>query len=163
LDEISSHRFNRQKVSEISVDEQLLREKAKSSRDVQGIMIAVVVLLLTLIVIVEQSRNSLTEYQHAMHSIIFGVALVTILSWILSMDIFDTVLNSFQVKELEAFNLRRYFYRKIGPLKADGAIGFSGQCPRSGVLRALRTAGSSRLNRGHVLVLGCVGTGGVLA
>jgi hypothetical protein len=38
-----------------------------------------------------------------------------------------------------------------------------GQCPRNGVLCALRTAGSSRLNRGHVSVLGCVGTRGVLA
>jgi hypothetical protein len=126
LDEISSHRLSRRKVSATSVDEQLLREKTKSSRDVQGIMIAVVVLLLTLIVIVEQSKNPLTEYQHALHGVIFGVALVTILSWILSMDIFDTVLNSFQVEESEAFNLRRYFYRKIGPLRANGAIGFSG-------------------------------------
>ena len=126
LDGVSSHRRGMQKVTEDTRDEDLLREKARSSRDVQGIMIAVVVLLLTLIVVAEPPAGERTEYERFLHGPLFGVALATIIAWILSMDIFDTVLNSFQVEVTEAFNLRRFFYRKIGPFNPDRGVGFAG-------------------------------------
>lgn len=126
LDGVSSHRRGLQKVTDNTRDEDLLREKARSSRDVQGIMIAVVVLLLTLIVIMETQAAERTTYHRFLHAPLFAVALATIIVWILSMDIFDTVLNSFQVEVTEAFNLRRFFYREVGPLRPDGGVGFAG-------------------------------------
>ena len=115
----------RREMEEDQRDEALIREKARSSRDVQGIMIAVVVLLLTLVVIDKVTSTTATEYQMLIEGPIFAVALVIILMWGLSLDIFDTMLNSFQVDIREANDLRRYFYRKIGPLKAlSGAVSY---------------------------------------
>ncbi len=100
-------------------DEELIREKARSSRDVQGIMIAVVVLLLTLIV-VDRAFAPHSEYHVLIEGPIFAVAIAIILMWGMSLDIFDTMLNSFQVDIREANELRRHFYAKMGPLKPMG-------------------------------------------
>lgn len=105
-------------------DEDLIREKARSSRDVQGIMIAVIVLLLTLIVI-PRSSGSGSEYHILIKGPIFAVAITIVLMWGLSLDIFDTMLNSFHVDIREANEYRRHYYRRIGPIKTlSGAVSY---------------------------------------
>jgi hypothetical protein len=128
LDGISSHRGAiLRKATQADLDEQFIREKARSSRDVQGIMIAVVVLLLTLVVVDRTINNGhLSDYQHVMRGPIFAVALTIIVAWMLSLDIFDTILNSFEVEVSEALRLRRYFYRFIGPFGRSKRVRFSG-------------------------------------
>ncbi len=101
-------------------DEKLIREKARSSRDVQGILIAVVVLLLTLVVVDRGNASPFSEYHVLIEGPIFAVAIVITLMWGMSIDIFDTMLNSFQVDIREANELRRHFYAKIGPLRPIG-------------------------------------------
>ena len=124
LDRISSHRgpIHRHFPSSAaeSQDGDLIREKARSSRDVQGIMIAVVVLILTLVVIDTTSTTErVMEYHGVIRGPIFAVALIIILAWMLSLDVFDTILNSFQVSLREAYHLRRWFYRELGPFTHD--------------------------------------------
>lgn len=136
LDQISSHRASiwsgREKTeADFKVDENLIREKSRSSRDVQGIMIAVVVLLLTLIVIdpaTAAPKGHLDHYQHLVRGVIFALGLVIVLVWALSLDIFDSILNSFNVNIEEALHLRRYYYRDMGPLnwRFVRSSGFSG-------------------------------------
>lgn len=126
LDGIGSHRNGLGNDAADSSEEQRLREKVSSSRDVQGIMIAVVVLLLTLIVVDQEAVGGLSEYQRMVRGPVFAVALVAILGWMLSMDIFDTILNPFQVDLAEASNLRSHFYRSIGPLGRKSLVRFSG-------------------------------------
>ncbi len=105
-------------------DEALIREKARSSRDVQGIMIAVVVLLLTLVVI-DRSEASAGEYHTLVKGPVFAVAITIILMWVLSLDVFDTMLNSFHVDVRDANELRRHYYRRIGPLQTmSGAVSY---------------------------------------
>lgn len=121
LDGISSHRGPMVRHSrnglEESQHEDLIREKARSSRDVQGILIAVVVLTLTLVVIDSTSPSAhLTEYQRVLRAPIFAISLVIILAWMLTLDVYDTIQNSFQVSSREAYRLRRWFYRDFGPL-----------------------------------------------
>jgi len=135
LDQISSHRASiwsgtEKTEKDIKVDESFIREKSRSSRDVQGIMIAVVVLLLTLVVVdpTSATKGHLDHYQHVIKGVIFTLALVIVLLWALSLDIFDSILNSFNVDVKEALHLRRYYYRDMGPLNWGFArrSGFSG-------------------------------------
>jgi hypothetical protein len=89
-------------------------------------MIAVVVLLLTLIVVDENRTAKLGEYESLIRGPLFSLALIIILVWALSLDIFDTMLNSFQVELAEANHIRKYFYRQVGPLRQENRLRFGG-------------------------------------
>lgn len=121
LDDTSSHRgpiTSRPSAATPSTDNTALREKAVSSRDVQGILLAVIVLLLTVAVTSQTSDfhfAGVAHFHDLLRPVLFGLALIIVLCWIISLDIFDTVLNSFQVTPTEAYRLRRYYYRDIGP------------------------------------------------
>ena len=142
LDHMSSHRGPvARNPPKFDDDDLLLRDKASSSRDVQGIMIAVVVLILTLVVINTATTTTLTRYQHVIRTPIFLLSLVMILLWTLSLDVFDTILNSFQVSTREAYTVRRWFYGYLGPFTRD---------PRKG--RAPISGGVSYGYVGHALL-----------
>lgn len=133
LDQISSHRASiwsgEEKTEEDQrFDESLIRQKATSSRDVLGIMIAVVVLLLTLVLVDEARNHPLSHYQMLIRGVLFALAVIIVILWALSLDIFDSILNSFNVDIREALHLRRYYYREMGPLNIPGLrqIAFSG-------------------------------------
>lgn len=111
----------------------VMQEKARSSRDVEGILIAVVVLVLTLVLLHPPSSHAsdLERYEATIRPALFTLAVVVIVAWIISMDVFETISNSFTGEVARRRDLRRYFYRELAPwglhgraLRLSGAVSY---------------------------------------
>jgi hypothetical protein len=116
LDPASAMRSGKEKLT--ATEEEVVREKARSSRDVQGIMIAVVVLLLTITMSPSNEYRPawIDHYGMMIHSTLFTLAVLIIVCWIISIDIFDTIMNHFRSPQLDdGTDIRRYFYRQLAP------------------------------------------------
>jgi hypothetical protein len=98
-----------------------IREKSQSSRDVQGIMIAIVVLLITLLMVVKNPTSNDKTYISLLYGSIFSLGIIITLCWVLSIDMFDTIMNAFKGNVGEVNDIRHYLYREIGPFRM-GAV-----------------------------------------
>ncbi len=105
-----------EKEKEISI-----REKSQSSRDVQGIMIAIVVLLITLLMVVKNPTPHHRIYMSMLYGSIFSVGIVITLCWVLSIDMFDTIMNAFKSNAGDSNQIRSHLYREVGPFRL-GAV-----------------------------------------
>ena len=105
--------------------------KVSSSIQVQGILIAVVVLLLTITLLWNPHTAyggqhfalgfaGFDSYRLLMEPVLVTLAMIAIICWILSMDILDTAMNRFphdtkRSKNDELPNYPQYFFRLMGP------------------------------------------------
>jgi phosphoglycerate dehydrogenase-like enzyme len=95
--------------------------KAAFSVGAQGILIAIIALFLDLVL----STGDLDAYQRFLRPVIVFVALLTILTMVLAIDILDTAANVYASGKWSPFQYRRWFNSGVGPSFPKGGASYA--------------------------------------
>jgi hypothetical protein len=95
--------------------------KAAFSVGAQGILIAIIALFLDLVL----STGDLDPYQRFLRPVIVFVALMTILTMVMAIDILDTAANVYASGKWTPFEYRRWFNSSVGPPFPKGGASYA--------------------------------------
>lgn len=107
------------KKNDIEKIEKAVKDKSTSSILVLTIYIAILAIFITAIM----GKDPIYDYQLLLRKVILVIAVITIISMILAIDLLDSVANLFSGGVKEDYEYKLIFYKKCGPQLPKGGAG----------------------------------------
>jgi hypothetical protein len=108
-------------INEIIRLENAIDVKCTSSILVLTIYIAILAIFITAVM----GKDLICDYQRLLRTVILIVAVITVISMILAIDLLDSVANLFRRGAKKPYEYKLIFYKECGPSLPKGGIGYA--------------------------------------